>query len=1171
MRLTPARRSLAVICLGTLLGFVTPSLLMGEKPVPEAQAKKKKKKKKSKKRKSKKSKKDDAADDDGKRETAVPPKNDAKKEEPEELRTTGPAQLQAPAADKKVDKKDLTEAADKKRDESIAEIKGLLPKVSGAQKGELVFRLAELYWAKSKYIYTTEFQDFDTAYQDWVDNGRQGKEPTLERYLKKSEAYKKQALDNYAYVLKNFPDYPRLDEVLYIMAYNEYQAGKKDPAIKNYSKLIRQYPNSEYVPDSYLALGEHYFGANKLPKATKAYTKAYKTGKQAKKPGTYRYALYKLAWCDYNAQTYEDALKKFKAVVKDSEKAAEGTDGDATQLKREALNDMVLTYAQLDQVEPAHEYLAKHAGKERAYQLMNKLGAVYNKDGKYKQQIQTLRFVVNLDPDYPGAPDYQSQIVAAYSQLGDRDMVRKETTRLVELYRPGSNWWKKNQSDKMATERALVIAEQRMRDMVTEYHRYAQKFKKYDDYELARDLYAQYLNVFPDTEYAYNLNFYYAEILWDLGEWQKAAEAYDAVVTRDPNGKYTRDCAFNAILAWEKIVKGEPPPVRNKSGELEESKGKKGNIRKEKVKLVEVKKGGKYEKEKIPFAEEKLALACDAYVRVVPEKAIKGDVKLKDELIQVKFKSAYIFQKYYHFDEAADRFGELIRRWPDNDFARRGADSILDSYAAREKWTPLEKWSREFSKNDELMKDKKFAASVEKFKEGASFKSIQELYEGALAEEKKAGKKDDALVAKYTESAGRFEGFVAEFPKSEFAAIAQYNAMDIYDGALKLDLALEAAQKLLQDYGKELTENKTLADAKVDQKVKLNMVRYYEKTARYAESAEWSLKFLDDYGEGNKAKNDVHPKAADVLYNSGIFYLGLGDTKNAIISFQRYIKEYPKQKDIPSVYLRIASVFEDKEQWAQAATLYQNFEKAHGKEATKDQILSSRYKTALMLAKAGREDQSKEVCQKEILGAYKQAVLKKSDVGQLAGGYCAFKMLEEEWLAYKAIKIESDVKVDGLRGRKKIKAQQAAMKQIKEKLDAKLKQRDTIAKKYIDVLQYGSGEWGVAGLYRAAEALLDYVDTLRNAPDPPALADNFDALDIFRAELDNIAFPVEDEAIKALETALNKAYELGIYSEYTLAIQNRLRQFKPSAFGEQYELPFFPSTGAEKPATIAKR
>src|SRR5690606_38329271 len=127
------------------------------------------------------------------------------------------------------------------------EIRTLIPKVKGEQKGELIFRLAELYWAKSRYIYFQEFKQFDEAMQAYVDGGHQGKEPRLEDFTGKSEAYKKQALQNYSIVLEKYPEYPRLDEVLYIMAYNEYQAGKKNEAIKNYSKLIRQYPQSEYV------------------------------------------------------------------------------------------------------------------------------------------------------------------------------------------------------------------------------------------------------------------------------------------------------------------------------------------------------------------------------------------------------------------------------------------------------------------------------------------------------------------------------------------------------------------------------------------------------------------------------------------------------------------------------------------------------------------------------------------------------------------------------------------------------------------------------------------------------------------------------------------------------------------------------------------------------------
>jgi hypothetical protein len=112
------------------------------------------------------------------------------------------------------------------------------------------------------------------------------------------------------------------------------------------------------------------------------------------------------------------------------------------------------------------------------------------------------------------------------------------------------------------------------------------------------------------------------------------------------------------------------------------------------------------------------------------------------------------------------------------------------------------------------------------------------------------------------------------------------------------------------------------------------------------------------------------------------------------------------------------------------------------------------------------------------------------------------------------------------------------------------------------VLSYGNGEWGIAGLSRAADSLLDYVNTLRNAPDPPMLVDNPEALDLFRTELENIAFPVEEQGIQALEQALTKAFELGIYSPYTVEIEDKMKKFKPAKFGRVYELDFYASGGA---------
>lgn len=1082
-----------------------------------------------------------------KKATAVP---DAPKEE---LRTTGPATIQRDAFSEK--EFENSAKAEKKRDEQIKEIKDLLGKMKpeDSRRGELVFRLAEIYWAKSKFIYQKEYKGFDEAYQKWVDNGRGGKEPALGGYTAESDAYKKQALQNYAIILDKFPDYPRLDEVLYIMAFNQYEAGKSKEAIDNYSQLIRQYPKSEYVSDSYLALGEHYFKANDLTKATKAYSKAYDKGLEDKRRSVYNYARYKLAWCDYNAQEFGKALDKFKSVVAEENKSKDGPSGGpkGVQLKREALNDMVLTYSHLDATKEAYDYLKKEAGQPEAYRLSGKLAAVYKEQGKHALEVDTLRMLINLDPDNPQAPDYQSAVVLAYSNLGDRPMVRKEVTRLVELYRPGSAWWRKNEANPALVDRARTVAENRMRELVTDYHRYAQKFKKVDDYETASDIYSQYLQAFPDSENAYRLNFFFAELLWDLGRWREAAKQYDAVVARDNKGEYTRTCAFNAVLAWEKIVKKEPPPVFKDGkivstgcSEADQKKGKCGQrneqIDKKKVDLETFQKGKKdsYVPKKIPEDEVALSAACDAYVNVVPQKDIDKDVKLKEELIVVKFKSAYIYQSYYHFDQASLRFGELIDRWPDSEYARKGADQILDSYDAREDYLALEKWSREFSKKKELMADGAFAKLVSRFMEGATFKNVDAVRAASL-EKKGKDKAESTRLA--LEAATRFESFIKEFSGSEFAPVALYNAQLLYAGENQLDNAIATANRLLKDYAKEIAAGDNLKN-KLEETSILNLSAYYEKVADYPKAAESYVRFADKY--------KAHEKAPDAIYNAGIFYLGLGDTRNATNMFARYIKDFPKQKDVPDVYLRIAAVYEDQEDWKRASAMFGEFEKLHGKTARPEQVLTARYKTALSLQKAGRDKDMLEACN-GILASFKKldAKIQKSEAGQLAGGYCAFQVLEPEYQAYKSIQIEAKA---GASGKK-------AMQLVKQALDDKLKQRDTIAKKYFDVLAYGSGEWGIAGLSRAADSLLDYVNTLRNAPDPPMLRDNPEALDLFRTELENIAFPVEEQGITALEQALAKAFELGIYSPYTIEIEDKLKAFKPAKFGRVYELAFFPS------------
>jgi len=903
--------------------------------------------------------------------------------------------------------------------------------------------------------------------------------------------------------------------------------------VRNYWELIKQYPQSIFIGDAYLAMGEHYFNDNQVLKARKAFLKALET----KKPKTYSFALYKLAWCDFNLQEFDAAITKFKKVVDYAERQQrknKGTDRDHVQLKNEALNDIVLTFSNVDAVDVAYEYIRKKGGEKLARSLTEKLARIYKDQGKFDQEIQTYRLLINTYPDDASCPDFQSSVVAAFSKLGKRKDVRTEVRRLVELYRPGSPWWKKNESNKGALERARDTAEARMRELVTDYHQYCQKFKKRPDCTLSRDIYAEYLQVFPGTEHAYRMRFFYAEILWDLGYYKDAATQYDNVVDEDPKGDYSRVSAFNAVLAWEKIVAGIETDENKKIEGIDDHKTKKRDPqRKTKIKLEKnykeaAKRGKSFDPQPIPDNELKLAAACDRYVAIVPAKEAKKDKEILEELVAVKFKAGAIHQKYYHFKEAAERFGELISRWPNHKLARAGADLILDSFDARQNWTELNKWSRKFQKNKSLMGDKKFAEMVDKYVEGSSFKEIMAIY--TEANKLLDDKKEAEATPMFADAATRFRAFQKEFPKSNFSPVALFNSTVVYDRANKLDLAIETGELLLKKYDKELDEG---ANKKNELKPKsiLFLASFYERIADFDQAAAYYEKFVDAY------KKD--PKAPDAMYNAGILYLGLGDSKRAITAFGKYIKDFKDAKDVPEVYWKIANIYVEDQEWRRAGTLFGEFQKRFPK-AKPELRFESRYRYAENLFRDGRRKDALKVCEEITKGFDKaSAEVKKVPIVQEAAGRCAFELLEKEFAEYDDIKLK------------------LPMSKLKKDLTKKLELAPVVAKKHTEIIQYGNGEWGVAGLVRGALAFKSLVDALFAAPDPPNLTP--DQIEIYRAELENEAFKYEDQAINGLEISLKKAFELGIYSDWTMRGEEALKKYKPNQFPDVKEMPFFAS------------
>ncbi|CAN0567749.1 unnamed protein product, partial [Laminaria digitata] len=102
--------------------------------------------------------------------------------------------------------------------------------------------------------------------------------------------------------------------------------------------------------------------------------------------------------------------------------------------------------------------------------------------------------------------------------------------------------------------------------------------------------------------------------------------------------------------------------------------------------------------------------------------------------------------------------------------------------------------------------------------------------------------------------------------------------------------------------------------------------------------------------------------------------------------------------------------------------------------------------------------------------------------------------------------------------------------------------------KFLGILKYGNGDFGICALTRMGQVYREVADSIRNAPLPKRLSE--DQKEIYRAELDTVALGPEEKGLQAFESALSKAYELNIYNECTLTAQGNLKELNPNKFPE---------------------
>jgi len=1035
------------------------------------------------------------------------------------------------------------------------------------QKPDFLFRLGELYAEKQHYNFNMA-HSLDQKIYDLPQNQRGSLLAQQKTYQDAEQKWLLEAVKAYIGATK-FRKYERMDEVLFRLAYLLTSVKKEDQAREFFHRLIKDYPNSKYIPDAYLSFAEFYFDKAEMDNALKFYEKV----EQFPKSSVYPYAVYKKGWCYINLGDYKTALETFVGVVRMTQEGKSNISKAQKQaLEKEAKKDIVKAYSHVGGPDKAWEFFQRTGG-DFAPKMMESLAEMYWEEGKFADSSRVYKKVIANNMDSPRICEWQNKIVRNTLSSGNKRDQVQEIERLGAVYDKVGEM-KGVKKDQM--EECKNSFHDTSKELALIWHKEAQKTKNTDTYTLDKYVYKVFLDHFPKDKDAYEMGFYYGELLWTLENWKDAAEQYTKVVEMNPQGKYVKDSAYAAVLAWKNALSVDD----HESKEF---------VDKDREKFKEKDEKGHMKPMEIPEYQKKMISAFDTYIKYVPD---------APELVTIKYRKARIFYEYNHFDEASKLFEDLVKNHPKHELAIYSANLLLDSLNAQGKTKEVVSWVDKFLEMPELMKDPEFG------KQMISLKSDTYDMEGHEYEKQH----------NYKECGRSMLASAEALPDHSKHAERLWNAGQCFQNAHLVGQALKARLALIQAHPKDPLAQKAL----------FRVAAGYHQLAYYSKASE----YYEDYA--NKFPGEK--KAVDALGNATTFRIGLQESDKAIADMDSFVKFYGTRKpqDAAGVFFQMGDVYEKEKNYDALAKHLDSYLKKWGPQGGPDRQVLAHFRLGELSWKASCPKASEDgACLeiKRIAATGKQKVIydlnkkrKKGakiheakrtqcgpptstkivmfdrnkpqaqkaqehfttvlkiwnkgaaaskitgkDVETRAGlaayavAGAAFDMAEVKYENFLRIKFPEGLdfqqpsQYDSKRQAeaKKKKAEESG-KKFGSYLDEKSKALGIARDQYLEVFKMKQAQWAIASSARIGQLYADFVGQLYTAEIPKDLKvqDQWGnrPQEIFCDALVDKAEPIEAKATEGFETCLKAATDYSWYNEWSRLCERELNQMKPTEY-----------------------
>lgn len=873
----------------------------------------------------------------------------------------------------------------------------------------------------------------------------------------------------------------------------------------------------------------HFTVPGEIDEAIAAYLKVANGGNESR---LYAESLYKLAWSYYKRDKLEDSIRRFdeSVVLYDSVVAAGGT--PALELRDESIQYIAVAFTDPWEGEtdsnPTKAFERAEAfykGKENQPHVRDvwvAMGKAFAELQAWDQAVDAYRKAIGPPWElHPKNPQVHQEIVNAFEAKGDKFAADAAAAELATRYAPGTQWYTVNEKDREAMESQRRIAERALYAAARNTHAAATQMRK--DYELvappkrdpagkqeylamyakAVDLYRQFIQTYPESDYVYEFNYNMGEALYWSERYMEAVEQYAWVRDhRDLGTAFYIDAAKSIVQAYEaeaarQVAEGKLVALKVPT-------------------VAELKQLPQpFQAQPIPDVYVKLQTEYDQYQNIVndPQSAPTQGIN-----------AALISLAYLHMDDAIARFRKVMDKFCGNPEAAKAKDGILAVYEAQSNFDAIEETNKQFIA--QKCGDQKTIDLAIAQNRSLNFSRAADLYKNK----------------QYVPAAEAFYRFYKTAPQNDpDLPTALYNSAVSYKLADRPKTAISLFKEFTANSAKNFRQSPYFLDAMRLQAATYqaafdytNAVRtYLELYAATKTAKKLGIKAPDPLpGEAPRTLDQI---GLDALFNAALASELNRDFKKAIDLYTQYQKVEPDRRKKDRALWSVAGIHRQSGDVNAMIDTYTRWRGTYGKDAgNEDDYVQSFYDESQLRKRKGQTPLAKKAGQATIDAWKAKGAIKNSRGAKLAGEW-QLAFAEDAYDAWESYEIKKAAKT---------------VKEAEAQGKALTAQKTKIEDKYLALDPYGVAEYTMAAKVRYAEIQYAYGNKLANAPIPTPIANhpNPDVLAAYQNKLDANVKKYLDEAKSQWVEVVDLAKRGGISNRWSrLALENLGREF-PTEF-----------------------